>query len=268
MLRNCAAGLVSLLLSHFTQAQMALHVIEPIPLEISYAQTSNIVFPYAIESVDRGSAQVLAQQAKGVKNILQLKAARRHFPMTNVSVVTSDGKLYSFVIQYAEYPQALNVEILKDTKAQLALQPIPSDNLSAIARSIDTVAPHFPIRINSQFLRLQLRNVFFDSASMWFSFRITNYSAVDFHPKLLRFYVKEKKQPKRTAVQEKYLYPLYCEPLPPIRHCFAQSFQVAFAPFTIKRSQRFYVQIGERSGARLLTLPIKYKTLLKARPLP
>jgi hypothetical protein len=50
--------------------------IEPYKLNIGYSKTTNIIFPHAIISVDRGSKDVLAQKAKGVENILQVKAAR------------------------------------------------------------------------------------------------------------------------------------------------------------------------------------------------
>ena len=260
MIRTCAAGWLSVFLSCFAHAQTPLlHAIEPLPLEITYWQTTTLLFPYAIQSVDRGSAQILAQQAKGVKNILQLKAARRHFPSTNLSVVTSDGQFYSFVIEYAEHPSVLSLEVAPNTKGQLAAKPVPADTLAAIAGRIQAFRPHVHVGTRDQLLGLRLRNVCMDSSSLWFSFDLTNRSGIPFAADRLRFYIKEKKQPRRTAVQEKYLTPLYTDALHLI---------FAFTPFTIKCSQRFYVQVGERSGARLLTLPIRYKTLLKARAIP
>jgi hypothetical protein len=49
-------------------------VIEPYPLWVTLNKTTNLIFPYAIKSVDRGSRDVLAQKAKGVENILLVKA--------------------------------------------------------------------------------------------------------------------------------------------------------------------------------------------------
>jgi len=56
-----------------------------------FLKTTNIIFPYSIVSVDIGSRDVLAQKAKGVENILQIKAARDSFPQTNISIITADG---------------------------------------------------------------------------------------------------------------------------------------------------------------------------------
>lgn len=87
--------------------------IVPYPLEITYFKTTNIIFPSAIMGVDRGSKDVLAQKAKGAANILQLKAARDSFPETNLTVITADGKLNSFVINYNPKPFVLNISMKK-----------------------------------------------------------------------------------------------------------------------------------------------------------
>lgn len=46
-------------------------------VQIAYSKTTSIVFPYAIKSIDKGSPDILMQKAKGVENILLLKAAKR-----------------------------------------------------------------------------------------------------------------------------------------------------------------------------------------------
>src|SRR5580698_5987781 len=83
--------------------------IESFPISICCNKTTNLIFSYAIKSVDRGSKDVLAQKANGAENVLQLKAARETFQPTNLSVITSDGKLFSFIINYSQNPSALNI---------------------------------------------------------------------------------------------------------------------------------------------------------------
>lgn len=84
-------------------------VIEPSHLTITFNKTTNLVFPYAIKSADRGSKDVLVQKAAGVENILQVKAAKRSFDETNITVITADGKLYSYILNYADNPSILNI---------------------------------------------------------------------------------------------------------------------------------------------------------------
>ena len=77
-------------------------------LQVGFSKTTSIIFPYTIKSIDKGSAEVLVQKAKGVENILLVKAAKEHFLQTNLTVVTSDGKLYVFVLNYDDSCPDLN----------------------------------------------------------------------------------------------------------------------------------------------------------------
>jgi conjugative transposon TraN protein len=271
MIRYPAALLLCLLFAVANSQSIVLKTIAPHELPITHTQTTSIIFPYAIQSVDRGSNDVLAQPWKGAKNILLLKAAQKNMSSTNVTVVTTDGQFYCFLLHYDEHPLVTSVQVERDTglclKAQLANQPVTADSLEAIGERLNRQPAKMLFSTNRDFVQLWLRNIAVDSLSMWFTFRLSNYSAIGFTPDICRFYIKERHQAKRTAVQEKPLAPLYMNTLRTIGYSSPLTFTAAFPPFTIKRSQRFYVQLAERSGARILILPIRYKRLLKARPL-
>ncbi len=72
--------------------------IEPFHLAISFYKTTSLIFPYAIKSVDRGSKDVLVQKAKGVENILQVKAAKPNFKETNLTVITGVDFTHGYLI--------------------------------------------------------------------------------------------------------------------------------------------------------------------------
>src|SRR5881275_3044240 len=76
--------------------------ITPYRIDIGYNKTSNLIFPYAIKSVDKGSADILAQKASGVENILQIKAGEQNFKETNLTVITANGQFYSFIVNYSD----------------------------------------------------------------------------------------------------------------------------------------------------------------------
>lgn len=259
MIRYPAALLLCLVLFAIANSQpVYLKTILPHPLAVTDVQTTHVLFPCAIRSVDRGSADVLAQKVKGADFILQVKASTKAFAATNLSVVTVDGKFYSFALHYEEQPSVLNVSV----------ENVSPDTWATIAARLRGLPAQFKARTNKDELHLRLRNLHIDSTNMWFTFRLRNFSAVGFDPGIQRFYVKERRHAKRTAVQEKELTPLYVDTIRYVGYLSPLVFTVAFPSFTIKRSQRFYVQLGERTGARLLTLPIKHRTLLKAKPLP
>jgi len=103
--------------------------IEPVKLEVTVNKTTNLVFPIAIISIDRGSESIVVQKA--TENILRIKAVSPAFAETNLSVVTSDGKLYSFLVNYSPDPKYLTINVgftdstkIYDPLKQLAFSPI------------------------------------------------------------------------------------------------------------------------------------------------
>src|SRR5690606_26201082 len=92
-------------------------------IEVTFNKTSSLVFPALIKSVDRGSRDVLAQKAKGVENVLQLKAARPGFAETNLTVITADGEIQHFTVSYSKKPESLVVKIDDDREDESADLP-------------------------------------------------------------------------------------------------------------------------------------------------
>ncbi|MEP2296429.1 DUF4138 domain-containing protein, partial [Algoriphagus sp.] len=70
--------------------------IPSVSIQISEQLTTNLIFPQAIKSVDRGNREIMVQRANSVENILQVKAETSEMNNSNLTVITSDGKFYSF----------------------------------------------------------------------------------------------------------------------------------------------------------------------------
>src|SRR5688500_17986985 len=100
-------------------------------LEISFNKTTSIVFPFGITSVDRGSRNILAQKVNGVENVLQLKAAQKNFPETNLTVITGDGKLHHFTVNYAERTDKQTVTIADTREAHGAQLILARESVNA-----------------------------------------------------------------------------------------------------------------------------------------
>jgi hypothetical protein len=104
-------------------AQSEVHSFIPsLHLAITCNKTTNVIFPFSIQSVDRGSQDILVQQPKGTENILQVKADKPNFEQTNLSIITIDGNLYSFIVDYTATPVQLNVVI--------GSNQLPSDSIT------------------------------------------------------------------------------------------------------------------------------------------
>src|SRR5690554_2938309 len=92
---------------------LALGKIEPYQMEVTYDKTSHLIFPTGIRYVDLGSEYLIAGKAEDAENVLRVKASVRDFESeTNFSVITNDGRFYSFNVYYSSYPDALSYDLL------------------------------------------------------------------------------------------------------------------------------------------------------------
>ncbi len=242
--------------------------IDPLRLDISTGMTTNLIFPYAIKSVDRGSIDILAQKAKGSENVLQVKAAKAPFKQSNLSVVTADGQLFSFLIDYAEYPSHLNLSFYKDSLAEpvlLADGAIPQDELQQTAAIISERKPFMRRRVQQQMIKLALGSIHYHQDMLWFAFDITNRSLIDYDIQYVKFFVKDKKRAKRTAEQSKELQPVFVSPVDNVSGDHPEKVIIALPAFTLSQKQEVRVMLKEKNGGRDLELRLKYPAILKAR---
>jgi conjugative transposon TraN protein len=248
--------------------------ITPYPIAVSYNKTSNLIFPYAIKSVDRGSASVLAQKAKGVDNILQVKAGKQDFHQTNLTVVTTDGQLYSFLVDYTNEPSVLNFSFPKDSdgtestgkdKAVVSGTPLNEAAFKTITEEVCQQKRFLHIRSREQKIRLSLESIWLANKVMWLALQLQNKSLIDYKPDYILFFVRDKKRGKRTAIQEAEITPLYGNADSAVAGEQSQKVVFAFRPFTIPKTQELVIQVEEQNGGRSLVLPVSHRVLLKAR---
>ncbi len=245
----------------------------PIPslhLEVSYGNMNNVIFPSEIKSIVWGSADILVQKATGVENILQVRASKKGFMQTNLSVVTADGEFYSLILNYNEYPAELNLYVFKDSAgkellAKLKDAPFNENWLNIAAKEVINQKEFLGCKVKEQRMLFKLNGIYLKENTMWFKMSLKNRSLIDFKPEFVKFYIKDKKKAKRTAVQEKEQVPLIAYPCPSIKGKGAETFVLPFTPFTVPKNQELIIEISEKSGGRSLLLNIHSKVLLKAK---
>lgn len=248
--------------------------IESDSVAIGYLKTTNIVFPYAIKSVDLGSQDILVQKAKGLENILQIKAAQRDFMQTNLTVVTADGKLYSFVLSYNEQSPQLNLSINK-TKAEG--QEIYFSDEGRNEEEIEEyskLAFYNKKRIrgeneNKHDIKFQLNGIFIQKDIMYFRIVVENKSPIKYDIDQLRFFIRDTKKVKRTASQEIEITPFYIlNDVAAIDEESENTFVFALPKFTIPEEKYLAIQLMEKNGGRHLELDVKNKKIEKVTVLP
>jgi len=247
-------------------------VIEPYYLAITSNKTTNLIFPYPIKSVDRGSRDVLAQKARSVENILQVKAGKVNFAETNLSVITADGKLYSFILGYSDNPLLLNISFSKDTTLKKPIFLLQSGYNEAELRSTaERLANESKIiyGVNDHKFRIkfQLNGIFIKGNVVFCQLVIRNRSNIGYDIDMLRFYIKDKRKAKRTASQEIELQPLYVYGDTSATKDQSKNILVfALQKFTIPNDKYLSIQLMERNGGRHLRLRVHNCTIIKAQP--
>lgn len=227
---------------------------------ITTDKTTSLIFPFSILHVDRGSKDVLVQQVKEADNILLVKAALKDFSETNLSVVTDDGSVYSFVVCY-------------DSKPALWIFNFPANNKTSLATYANGILDNPPtmrgIRDQNWDIQAKVTGIYIKENIIYYQLKFENQSPIDYDVELLRFYIRDKKKGKRTATQENELKPLYIAGN--TRQVKANSNSVvvfALQKFTIPDAKYLAIQVMEKNGGRHMLMKVNNNKVIKAVVLP
>lgn len=245
------------------------------PMVITENKTSSIIFATLIKSVDKGSRDVLAQKAKEVGNVLQLKAAKANFPETNLTVITADGVLHHFTLNYSAEPGYLTFDLSKiensASRSHLIFQSEMTESrmeeyCSGIVASKRVT--HFK-RQGKFKVSLALLGIYIKDNVMFYRMRIKNMSNINYDIDFLKFYVRDNAKIKRTARQEVEERPIYSYgDVLAVTGKSEAEIVYALEKFTIPESKHLAVELFEKKGGRHFMLKIKNKQIVQAKLLP
>lgn len=243
-------------------------------LPIATDKTTSLIFPFAIRYVDRGTKDVLVQQVKEAENLLLVKAAQANFSATNLSVVTADGRLYSFDVKYSNQVPWTVLELPLPVYDSNSIY-FPSDlmnikDLESYTKGIlDNRKFICGISDKTWDVVADVSGLYIKDKVIFFQLRFSNGSPLDYDVDYIRFYLRDKKKGKRKATQEVELVPLYKTGNMHTIEAF-QSNLTGFAieKFTVPDAKYFYIEIAEKNGGRHLRLKVTNKKLLKSKILP
>jgi len=268
-------GILLLLLSVqlFAQSntETKVTVIKPYVLPITFYKTTNLIFPYAIKSVDRGSKDILVQKAKGVENILQVKAGKLGFDQTNLTVITADGKLYSYILNYSDTLSVLNIRFDNTTAVYPeAFFPNISINEAQIKADADTVAMAketiHGAKDKSYGMKMKVSGLYIRGDVLFLRLTLQNHTNINYDIDQLRFYIRDEKKAKRTATQELEISPLYINgDTSVIAGQTEKVFVYALPKFTIPDKKYLAIELIEKSGGRHLRIHVHNKTIIRAK---
>jgi conjugative transposon TraN protein len=227
---------------------------------ITTDKTTSLVFPFPIRHVDRGTKDVLVQQVKEADNILLVKASVKKFPETNLSVVTEDGNVYTFIVNYEEKPGTWVYNLPPNKKATIATYA------NGILDNPLTVKK---IKDKKWDMVAKVIGIYIKESVIYYQIELRNESAIDYDIEMIRFYIRDKKKGKRSAVQENELKPLYVAGNnTKVKAQQKNIIVVALDKFTIPNAKFLAVQVMEKSGGRHLAMQIDNNKIMQAITLP
>lgn len=261
------------------RTKLALGKIEPYKMEVTYDKTSHLIFPTAIRYVDLGSEYLIAGKAEDAENVLRVKASVRDFePETNFSVITNDGRFYSFNVYYSSYPEAMSYDLLTMQKAvdkangnDVLFEELGSNSPSLAGLLLETIykkdkriVKH--IGAKSFGIQFILKGIYIHNGKYYFHTELRNRTNVPFQIDFVNFKVVDKKVAKRTVVQERQMIPLRTyKPLDDIAGKTIEQNVFLLDQFTIADDKVLLIEIFEKNGGRHQTLQVENSDLIKAR---
>ena len=239
-------------------------IIPSYPLQLAERFTTNLIFPYPVVTVDLGTADVLGKRLG--RNVVLLKANRRGFAATNVSVYLANGTLYSFGVQWADSPVSWNYCF--GQSGGIRFGPLPSlPELDSVAAAVNRAPAFLRVGASEGKVYLMLKRVYYTDSLLWLGFAARNRSSIPFEPGLLRFSVEDRKRVKRTAMQSIPLDIAFAPGFEPLPGGSRTRLVVGIPPFTITRRKILLVEWAEPGNGRRILLRVKGRDILKARKL-
>ena len=249
-------------------------------LDNTHAKTTSLIFPAPVKSVDRGSEQVLVQKPAGVENVLKVKARDTQLEETNLTVITSDGKLYSFIVRYVEKPSSMTIQVnqlpsatsyvpvYKTAPVQFTHAKDNTETLKALTakasvskRNIKKVKTENN-KVTASIVGLYTANDFF-----FYKLILNNASPISYQVASIRYFIRDSKKITRTATQEIELEPNYVTGSEQaVRTKEERLIMVVLPKHGIGKDKELAIEVVEKNGGRNLVCILNNKTLLKAKP--
>ena len=247
-------------------------------MTVGFQKTTHLIFPYAVSYVDLGNGGIIADKARGAENIVKVKASQQGFPETNMTVVTTDGRLYSFLVNYDASPRVLNYNLAStDVSSSSAVVPLAHlSNMGVTQSDLEEYSrlvldkrkgPH--VQEKKDDITLALQGMYTQDDVFFFPLHLANSSNINYDVDFVKFYIRDKKVAKRTAIQESEMTPVFVYNASQTTIPGPGNIDQVYAlrKFTIPDDKNLVVEMFEKGGGRQLSFVVTNSDILKARKL-
>lgn len=253
--------------------------LESYKLEVTYSKTTHLLFPSPIRYVDLGSENLVANKTEAVANVLRIKSATKDFEdETNFSVITEDGRFYNFDVYYSTYPTSLNYdltklhrEIEKTYSTDVLFEDLKGSSSELTDHIMKTLHHNSKRTIKhigskSFGIQLSLRSLYVYEGKFYFILQIKNSSNISYNLDQINFKIVDKKNLKRTVVQDKLLTPLRdYSPLKMVDQLSEEQGIYLLDQFTLLDDQVLILEVFEKDGGRHQKIEVENDDLISAK---
>lgn len=250
--------------------------VTPFEIELTQNKTTHILFPSSIEYVDLGSQEIIASKVEATSNVLRLKTIKEDISPTNFTVITNNGKYYSFNTIYKEQPTQLSYDLIKFEKQNIKQQSevlfkdlgITNPSLADLFMKaiIKKNKKELNIKSKNYLVEARLKSVYIQEGKLYFHMSILNKSNLPFAVDYISFRIKDKRSTKRTTMQEKYLKVIRSYSDFGIIDSSSNKENVFILDlFTMSKKQILELEINEFNGIRKQILKVDSQALLRAK---
>ncbi|HEY4287976.1 MAG TPA: conjugative transposon protein TraM [Puia sp.] len=110
-----------------------------------------------------------------------------------------------------------------------------------------------------------LQGIYLKDEVLWFALTTHNSSAITYIPESIRWFIRDRRVFRRTAVQVLPLKPVYQPEQSAVVGDSSCSTWTGFRPFALAKDKELVIEMGEKNGGRALLLVIGHKQILKAQ---
>jgi len=245
-------------------------------LSVGYNTTSILIFPSAVQQVDRGERDLMAQKQPGVENVLKVKAARRDFTPTNLHVFTGDGRVYAFDVIYVSDPAQTTFDLTRLTSTdtsnhtgqiELSTKPLDKQKITREIVKIKASKPFFSSRIHKYRMEVELQAIYRSDDILYLEFKLTNRATLPYDIDFTRLYIQDKKRMKRSSIQQCEITPIYQDTFSNIPGNSSRQWVIGIPQLTISDHRELIFELNEKNGGRHLFLSLRNQQLFKAKAL-
>ncbi|MCT4319612.1 conjugative transposon protein TraN [Elizabethkingia anophelis] len=211
-------------------------------------------------------------------NVLRIKAAVQNFePETNFSVITEDGKFYSFDVFYSSAPAVLTYDLLKmkqvekQKKSEFMFGELEGYSPSVADLIMESIYHRGKKIVRNIYsdnygIAFSLKGIYVHQGKLYFHTALNNTSNLPFIIDAVTFSIVDKKKAKKTIFQDQTLTPLRIYKVPDkVMESSEESNVFMLEQFTLTKDKILLIEIYEKNGDRNQLIEIKSSAIIKAK---